>query len=196
MRIGWSATHGEFLIEDHYYFSRLREYAELEGIRIIQESSFYRLERYDTIVFNYPERAFRIREAGRIRGWLRKGKTVVFTSYYSNIDRVSEIINRVLDRIGSSIRVRYDAVRDERHNMGDPMFPVGTWKGREVVMPCTSSVTGGTSFVDSEGLSLAAFEELNAGKIVVIGTCVFWDNFSIDCLSNRDFSISLLSGNL
>ncbi len=196
MKVGWSSSHGEFLIEDYYYFSKLRKYARANNIDIIQESSFYRLEKYDVIVFNYPEKTFRIRELGRIRNWIKKGKTVIFTSYYNNIDRVSEIINRVLKKIGSEIRLRYDTVNDDSNNYNDPMFPIGKWKAKEVVMPCTSSISGGESVVSNNGYSLASYEDIGEGRVVVVGTCVFWDNFAIDLLSNREFAISLLTCNI
>ncbi len=194
MKVGWSASHGEFLIEDYYYFSKLKEYAENDGIEIVQENSFYRLERYDVVVFNYPEISFRLRELGRIRGWLRRGKRIIFASYYNNLDRVSEIINRALARINSTVRLGMDIVVDEKNNISDSRFPVAVWKGRKVVMPCSSSVYGGTPLVRSDRAVFGASEEIGNGKILVIGTCVFWDNYSIDLLSNRKLSLSLLAG--
>lgn len=196
MRVGWSSSHGEFLIDDYYYFSKLKQRAEEQGIRIVQESSFYRLERYDVIIFNYPERRFRIREAGRIRSWLKKGKTVIFTSYYNNIDGVSEVVNRVLERIGSNMRLNLDTVRDYRENYRDPMLPVGKWRQKSVVMPCTSSIEGGSPLVRNSSFVFGSYEEIHQGKIAIIGTCVFWDNFTIDKLSNTEFAISLLGSDL
>ncbi len=194
MKVGWSASHGEFLIEDYYYFSRLKEYAQDEGIEIVQESSFYRLERYDVVVFNYPEVPFRLRELGRVRGWLRKGKRIIFASYYSNLDRVSEIINRALSRINSIVRLGMDMVTDEVNNVNDPSFPVAEWKGKKVVMPCSSSVNGGIPTIRSDRAVFGTSEEIGRGRILVLGTCVFWDNYSIDLLSNRELALSVLAG--
>ena len=194
MRVGWSSSHGEFLIDDYYYFSRFRRIAEEEGIRVECVDSFYRLENYDVIVFNYPEVQFRLRELARMRGWLRKGKKIVFASYYNNLDRVSEVINRALSRINCEIRLGMDTVVDEENNTGDPRFPVAEWNGRKVVMPCSSSVNGGEPVVRSDKAVFAAAQDVYRGRVLVLGTCVFWDNYSIDLLSNRELALSILAG--
>lgn len=194
MRVGWSSSHGEFLIDDYYYFNKLRKTVDEEGIEVECVSSFYKLESYDVVVFNYPEIAFRLRELGRMRGWLRRGKKIVFASYYNNLDKVSEIINQALSRINSDIRLGVDMVVDDVHNAGDPKFPVAYWRGREVVMPCSSSVTGGDPFVRSDRAVFAASQEIGLGKVLVLGTCVFWDNYSLDYYSNRELAVSILAG--
>lgn len=194
MRVGWSSSHGEFLIDDYYYFSKLREMVEEEGIAVECVDSFYRLENYDVIVFNYPEVRFKLRELSRMRGWLRRGKTVVFASYYNNLDRVSEIINHALGRLDSDIRLEMDLVVDEENNSGDLRFPVAEWNGRNVVMPCSSSVSGGAPVVKSERAVFASYQELWGGRVLVLGTCVFWDNYSIDLLSNRELALAILAG--
>jgi len=203
MKVGWDATHGEFLIDDHYYFSRLKSIAEAEGIRIEAVGSFSRLEKYDIIVFNYPEIRFKIREASRIKGWLRKGKTVVFTAYYNNLDNVTSIINSVLKRLDSELRINSDVIVDEKFNRNDPMYPLALWKGEKVLMPCSSSVSGGDAVIVGNDSSrstrgfdavFASREHVNGGEVVAVGTCVFWDNYSIDELSNRDLALAILSG--
>ncbi|AKG92465.1 hypothetical protein GAH_00178 [Geoglobus ahangari] len=196
MRVGWSSSHGEFLIDDYYYFSKLKKIAEDEGIVAECVDSFYRLENYDVIVFNYPEVQFKLRELSRMRGWLRRRKTVVFASYYNNLDRVSEVINRALKRLNSEIRLEMDMVVDEENNLGDPRFPVAEWNGRKVVMPCSSSVSGGVPVVKSEKAVFASYQELWSGKVIVLGTCVFWDNYSIDLLSNRELALAILADDL
>jgi|Deesub1362A_J573_1020465.scaffolds.fasta_scaffold00063_69 hypothetical protein len=203
MKVGWDATHGEFLINDHYYFSKLKSIAESEGIQIETVGSFSRLEKYDIIVFNYPEIRFKIREASRIRGWLRKGKTVVFASYYNNLDNVTFIINNVLKRLDSELRINNDVIIDEEFNKSDSMYPLALWRNEKVLMPCCSSVSGGEAVIVGSDSSkstkgfdaiFASHEDVNGGEVVVIGTCVFWDNYSIDEFNNRDLALALLSG--
>ncbi len=194
MRVGWSSSHGEFLIDDYYYFSKLRELVDQEGISVECVSSFYRLENYDVVVFNYPEVTFRLRELGRMRTWLRKGKKIVFASYYNNLDRVSEVINRALSRINSDIRLGMDMVVDDASNAGDPRFPVAYWRGKKVVMPCSSSVAGGEPVVRNDSSIFAASQEIGNGSVLVIGTCVFWDNYSLGYHSNRELALSILAG--
>jgi hypothetical protein len=205
MKVGWDATHGEFLIDDHYYFSKLRSIAESEGIQIETVGSFSRLEKYDIIVFNYPEIRFKIREISRIRGWLRKGKTVVFASYYNNLDNVTFIINSVLKRLDSELRINSDVIVDEKFNWNDPMLPLAQWRGEQVLMPCSSSVSGGEAVIVGNDTSrstrgfkaiFASCEHVNGGEIVAMGTCVFWDNYSIDEFSNRDLAMAVLSGKI
>lgn len=205
MKVGWDATHGEFLIDDHYYFSKLRSIAEAEGIQIHTVGSFSKLEKYDIIVFNYPEIRFKIREASRIKGWLRKGKTVVFASYYNNLDNVTFIINRVLKWLDSELRINSDVILDEKFNRNDPMYPLALWRNERVLMPCSSSVSGGEAIIvgsdssrSSRGFEaiFASRECMNGGEVVAIGTCVFWDNYSIDEFSNRDLAMAILSGKL
>ena len=205
MKVGWDATHGEFLIDDHYYFSKLRSIAEAEGIQIQTVGSFSRLEKYDIIVFNYPEIRFKIREASRIKGWLRKGKTVVFASYYNNLDNVTFIINSVLKWLDSELRINSDVIVDEKFNRNDPMYPLALWRKERVLMPCSSSVSGGDPVIVGSDSSrstrgfeavFASREHVNGGEVVVIGTCVFWDNYSIDEFYNRDLALAVLSGRI
>lgn len=70
-------------------------------------------------------------------------------------------------------------------------------------MPCSSSVSGGEAFITGESSSrssrgfetvFAARDHVNGGDVVVIGTCVFWDNYSIDEFDNRSLALTLLSG--
>ncbi len=187
MRIAWDASHGEFTITDYYYFSKLKKIADKEGIEIDEVSSFWKLGEYDLIVFNYPEILFRKREVARIKTWVRKGKKIILAAYYSNFDGVAENINRVAEKFG--IRVNYDVIRDKDRNTGDEMFPVATCDGLEVVMPCSASVSGGDPFVCGAGVFAS-----RKASVLVIGTCVFWDNYAIELADNREFAIRILSG--
>ena len=193
MRVGWSATHSEFLIDDYYYFSKLKMLCLENGIKAECVKSFYKLGEYDIIVFNYPEARFKIREVGRIKSWLRKGKKVVFTSYYNNFDSVSDVINAVLKRLDSQIRLSRDVITDEENNIGDKYYPIAKWNGKNVVMPCSSRVIGGYPIIESDKGVFSSEEDIGSGKIVIFGTCVFWDNYSIDFESNRELALRILS---
>jgi len=145
MEVAWDASHGEFTIEDYYYFSKLKKFAAGEGIEIVEVRYFSKLADYRTIVFNYPETEFRRWEIDRIKLWARKGKNLIFTAYYSNIDGVAGNINRVLRGIG--IRVNYNLITDEQNNYRDEKHPIALCGELRVVMPCSASISGGEPFV-------------------------------------------------
>ncbi len=187
MRIAWDASHGEFTITDYYYFSKLTKIAEKEGIIIDEVKNFSKLGDYDIIVFNYPEIIFRQSEVARIRNWVRKGKKVVLAAYYSNHDGVAENVNRVAKKFG--IRVNYDVIKDPENNVGDEMFPIAVCDSLEVVMPCSASVSGGEPFISGKGVFAS-----KANGVLVLGTCVFWDNYSIELANNKELALLILSG--
>ena len=201
MRVGWDATHGEFIVDDYYYFSKLRTLVDSEVDCVY---SFYKLENYDVIVFNYPEVKFKLREISRIKSWLKKGKTVVFASYYYNLDNVTGIINSVLKKLGLEMRISSDVIVDEKNNDGDKMHPLAKYGDHVVVMPCSSSVVGGRAFVEgftsaecnNGSKCFAAYEEFGRGKVIVLGTCVFWDNYSIEKYDNRILANDILNGKI
>lgn len=200
MSVGWDASHGEFLIEDYYYFSKLKKLAEVEGIRIYQENDFKYLGNHDVIVFNYPEKRFKSSEIKKIDKWLRSGKKIIFATYYNNMDSTAENVNGVLEKLEIPIRINNDVVLDMENNAGDMMFPICKYKNYNVVMPCTSSLTvNGNRLIKSKGFNLyglknpvvgASFKDV--GEIIVLGTCVFWDNYSIDLLDNKILALDLL----
>ncbi|MEM0350892.1 MAG: hypothetical protein QXR27_05665 [Archaeoglobaceae archaeon] len=187
MRIVWSASRGEFSIGDYYYFSKLTRIAEKFGLQMEEEKIFGKLGEYDLIVFNYPEIKFSASDIAKIKKWTKKGKKIILTGYYSNVDKVSENVNRVARHFG--LKINYDLITDEEKNAGDPMFPIARCGELEVVMPCSASVSGGKSFVIGKGIFGAVKD-----NVLVLGTCVFWDNYSIDLAKNRDFAIKLLKG--
>ncbi len=189
VRVAWDSSHGEFLISDYYYFSKLRRYAEREGILVDEVKDFEKLWEYDVIVFNYPEIKFTKREVDRILRTLEKdkSKTVVLLAYYSNVDGVAENVNRVSEKAG--IKVENGVVMDYERNAGDPMFPIAEWRGKEVLMPCSSPVRGGVPVVAGKDVFAA-----KSGNLVVFGTCVFWDNYSIGFKANRELALSVLKG--
>ncbi|MCS7130100.1 MAG: hypothetical protein NZ872_01625 [Archaeoglobaceae archaeon] len=187
MRVVWSASRGEFSIGDYYYFSKLTRLAEKEGIEMSEEKSFKKLENYDLIVFNYPEIDFTRNDVLKIKRWAEEGKKIVLTGYYSNVDKVSQNVNRVAKLFG--LRINYDLIKDPENNVGDEMFPIAKCGDLEVVMPCSASVSGGKEFVVGKGV----FGALN-GNVLVLGTCVFWDNYAITLARNKEFALKVLRG--
>ncbi len=187
MRVAWDASHGEFTITDYYYFSKLSKVAEKEGIVIEEVNSFWKLGEYDIIVFNYPEIFFRKREVARIKTWVKKGKKIILAAYYSNFDRVAENVNRVAEKF--NLRVNYDLIRDPDRNAGDDMFPIANCGDLEVVMPCSASVSGGEPFVVGKDVFAAKTD-----GVLVLGTCVFWDNYALEFADNKEFAVRILSG--
>ncbi|HIP25997.1 MAG TPA: hypothetical protein EYG81_06080 [Archaeoglobus profundus] len=203
MIVGWDASHSEFTIDDYYYFSKLRRYAEKEGIEVYEVKNFNKLGNYDVIVFNYPEKDFRSQEIGKIKRWLKSGKRIIFASYYGNMDGVSERINRVLTKLNVPVRINNDVIMDPENNMGDLLFPKAKYKDYIVVMPCSASIAAKNNVLISSfdgarshptGLENPVFGvKLNmGGELVVLGTCVFWDNYSIDVESNKILALDLL----
>lgn len=193
MRVGWSASHNEFLIDDYYYFSKLKSLCLENGIDVECVKSFYKLKDYDILVFNYPEVKFKVREISRLKSWLKMGKKIVFASYYNNFDRVSDVINFVLKKIDSEIRIANDLIIDEVNNVGDKHYPIAKWNGKDVVMPCSSRVSGGQAVIKSNKGIFSSLDEIGRGIVIVIGTCVFWDNYSIELANNRELALSILS---
>ena len=194
MRIGWSASHGEFIISDHYYFSKLLRELRKRGAVVEEVHRFGDLGGYDVIVFNYPEKPFSHREAEDIVRWAREGKRVIFAGYYKNEDGVADVINTALRY--TDIRLLGDIVTDEKSNHGgDPLFVLATrsrW-GHRVLMPCAATVQGGSPVVSTvDGTPLGAAVEMGRGEVYLIGTCVFWDNYSIEFYDNMEFTMGLL----
>ncbi len=188
MKIGWDGSHGEFSINDYYYFSKLLKYAEKEGLELEEVESFWKLQKYDVIVFNYPEKAFKAREISRIKSLAKKGKKIIFAAYYNNFDNVAAIINRAVAEFG--IKINYDIIKDPEHNVGDEFYPIVEWGGLEIVLPCSASVEG-EPFIAGKNVFAA-----RKGNVITLGTCVFWDNYCIDLLNNKEFAIRLLSWEL
>ena len=203
MSVGWDNSHGEFTIEDYYYFSKLRRYAEKEDIEIYEIKNFNKLGDYDVIVFNYPEKDFKSQEIAKIRRWLKAGKRVIFAAYYENMDGVAERINKALAKMEIPVRINNDVVMDPVNNYEDVLFPKAKYKEHTVVMPCSASVTAKDNVIvqtfetakcHPTGIESPALGvKLDVGgELIVLGTCVFWDNFAIEWEDNRELAIDLL----
>ena len=195
MRVVWDISHGEFLIIDHYYFSKLRK--EIEKIAELKLAKSLEEWEGDILVLNYPEKRFSREEIERIKDFVHDGGRVIALGYYDNHDGVSGVLNGLAREFGMEIKGR---VEDRENNFnGDPLFPV-TSKVYEfndgverVLMPCSAMVRGGKTVVESESGAGIAGMYRKGGEFVLIGTCVFWDNFSIDKFNNREFAINLFS---
>lgn len=87
------------------------------------------------------------------------------------------------------MKINYDVIKDAEHNAGDEMFPIANCEGLEVVMPCSASVSGGKGFVVGKGVFGAV-----SNNVLVLGTCVFWDNYSISLAQNKEFALKILRG--
>ncbi len=211
MRIGWDISHLEFTIEDHYYFSILKDvllrYAVIEEVDSLEQ-----IVEYDVFVINYPEEPFSDSDINIIGHFLRGGGRVIMLGYYRNEDSVADNINTLSERFG--IRINADLVIDEKNNHGgDKLFIVTSRihqydrSVRRVLMPCTASlsmlddrcniiVRGEDTARTSSGNEpiLAASSTVGRGEIIVVGTCVFWDNYSIEKYDNLTFALNLLLG--
>ncbi|HHJ63914.1 MAG TPA: hypothetical protein ENJ61_03315 [Aquifex aeolicus] len=212
-RVGWSITHQEFTITDYYYFSILQKEAEKAGIEIEEVSDWSRLEGYDTLVFNYPEKPF-TEEEGR---WIEKlvwdrGKKVILLGYYKNEDHIADTCNSLSRRFGMELNP--DEVTDEVSNHGgDPYFVVTTKVRRysanveKVVFACTASIrplmpdvkvvvrAEDTALSSAGNYTLLVAEQIaprSGGYFCLVGTCVFWDNYSIRLYDNLNFALNLL----
>lgn len=167
--------------------------------------TFSKLADYDIIVFNYPEQHFKEEEIDQIEGWLKDGKRVIFATYYNNHDGVTKTINQVLQKIDTGITINNDVIVDSKNNFSnDEFFPIAKFNDLTLVMPCSTSVSAEGAEVLVKGLStaktmpegnepvFAVRKKMGDGELIVLGTCVFWDNYSLYVERNRDFALWLL----
>ncbi len=212
-RVGWSITHQEFTVTDYYYFSVLQKKAPEFGMEIDEVSEWEKLSSYDTVVFNYPEISFTEEEVKFIQDLVEnKGKKVILLGYYKNEDRIADTCNTLARAFG--MELNGDEVTDEVNNhKGDPYFVVTTKIRRykdgveKVLLPCTASikplmpdikvvVRGEDTSLSNQGnytlLIAEHFAPKSGGYFCLAGTCVFWDNYSIELYDNLKFSMNLL----
>ena len=212
-KVAWSLAHQEFIISDHYYFSKLEKYAKENDIHIEEVDQADRFPEYDTIIFNYPEIPFSEDEAEFIEQLVKKGKTVGIFGYYKNEDRIADTCNTLSERFG--IKFNGDIVTDNINNYENDNLLVVT-SGcynmpeniKKVMLACTDTlittkaevrplIYGESTAQSKLGKELLLFAEYvdpeSGGKFIAGGTCVFWDNYSIDLYNNKEFSIDLLT---
>ena len=212
-RVGWSITHQEFTVTDYYYFSVLQKKSEEFGLEIDEVDEWEKLYTYDTIVFNYPEIPFTEEEVKFIQDLVEnKGKKVILLGYYKNEDRIADTCNTLAKAFG--MELNGDEVTDDVNNHnGDPYFVVTTKIRRykegveKILMPCTASIKplmpdikvvarGEDTSLSNQGnytlLIAEHFAPKSGGYFCLAGTCVFWDNYSIELYDNLKFSMNLL----
>ncbi|WPX08742.1 hypothetical protein [Anaerocellum danielii] len=214
MKVAWSATHQEFLLSDGYYFSGIYKELSKRGVLIEEVEDFDRLFEYDVIVFNYPENPFSNDEKEKIREALvQKCKKIIFTAHFKNKDGVSEICNNVTREY--EINILPEGIKDEVHHLEDDLFIITTDEVKlyregvkEVVFPYSAPLEVGkgsevvlrarkTSRTDSGQKSpvLVAQKRFeNGGRLIVCGSCIFWDNFSLFRLDNLQFVVNIFEG--
>ena len=211
-RWAWSTSHQEFTIADHYYFWRLQRLLADHRIDCVPVERFDDLFAYDGIIFNYPEQPFTETERDRLLAYVERGGVIIALAYYLNEDHVAEILNPLLEPAG--MRFRYDAVTDPVSNYeGDPYMVVTTRVHRYVsdpirvmfACPCSVAILHAdvVPVVQAEDtarsgervespICIAAERTLGSGRILAVGSCVFWDNFSIEVLDNGRWTLALL----
>jgi hypothetical protein len=143
----WSYSKGEFVVFDHYYFSKLYSFL-LKEYKLYIPTSFGDIfnNDIDILVFNYPEIEFNDFEVQRILELFYKGKTILFLSYYNNEDNSSKICNKVLNQVG--LNINYDEVTDEVNNVENDKYLLITSKVgdllkgsvNKILFPCSSSI--------------------------------------------------------
>ncbi|MEN3028026.1 MAG: DUF4350 domain-containing protein [Aquificaceae bacterium] len=218
-RVAWSITHQEFTITDYYYFSILQRESEKRGLVVEEVDRWDRLSDYHTIVFNYPEIPFTEEEARQVERWVwEEGKKVLLLGYYKNEDHIADTCNTLARRFGMELNP--DQVTDPVNNhQGDPYFVVSSKIRRynknernevsvnRVMLACSASIkplmpdikvvvrAEDTARSNMENYTLLIAEQLaptSGGYFCLAGTCVFWDNYSINLYDNLEFSINLL----
>lgn len=212
MRIAWDVSHQEFTIEDHYYFSILKrglvakgaEVFELDVLRDVNE------RHVDVLVLNYPEKPFTRRDVEIISRFLHDGGRVLIFGYYSNEDNIAATVNSLTKHFGLVLRA--DKVYDPVNNENDDPYLIVTSRiydfnngVKKVLFPCSASIKilskDAVTVVEAEKTAkstlggkpiLMAKIAFGRGTLILGGTCVFWDNFSIEKYDNKVFSLNLL----
>ncbi|RMA92556.1 hypothetical protein [Hydrogenothermus marinus] len=211
-KIGWDISHQEFIISDHYYFSKLQRYINEAGMQVDEVDEFEKLANYDTIIFNYPEIPFKKEEVDFIEELVKKGKTVGIFAYYKNEDHIADTCNTLSERFG--IKFNGDIIIDNINNYDNDNLLITTTdisnmnnSINKVMLACTDSLLTTDpkvrilvhgedtceSKLEFEPILFAEYVDENGGKFIAGGTCVFWDNYSIDLYNNKEFSLDLLS---
>lgn len=211
IRIGWDVSHLEFTIDDHYYYSVLKSKIIELGASVTTLKSLEYLKGIDVLVLNYPEKLFTKREVTKVMNFIEEGNRVVACGYYNNEDGIADCINSISNNFG--LVLKKDCVRDKSNNYkGDELLLVTSrvlshdYGVAKILLPCCSSIKlrgksnsviamsqGSKSLPVTEKV-IAAQSKFGRGEFILIGTCVFWDNYSISRYSNLSFSINLLLG--
>lgn len=200
LHIAWSVAHGEFTIEDGYYFSLLRRELQQAGVQLSVPTRLQDALAADVLVLNYPEQPFSPDELAWLQAYVEQGGRLVTLAYYQNEDRVAEILNAVLAPFG--MRFGYDHVIDPvHHHNQDPYMVVtrrvsGISGVQQVLLPYAAPVMLNNSQIrariEAEATAespsgsrvLVAHAARGKGECIAVGTCVFWDNFALGLYDN------------
>ncbi len=211
MIIAWSTAHQEFTINDYYYYSALRELISRNGVELVVIDEIKDLSQYKVVVFNYPEKEFKNWERELLHKFMFRGGRVIILGYYNNEDNVADYVNSLTRDYG--IIMNDDAVVDKINKVDDEGLLITTSRiygfnhgVKKILLPCTASLRAlnnkpinivqaeETAVSTKYGRSPSLFKlvRVGAGELIVGGTCVFWDNFSIKRFDNEKFAINIL----
>ena len=205
VKVAWDVSKQGFTIEDHYYFSKLKRLLKENNIKVEEVKRFKDLVKYDVIVFNYPERRFSKEDREVIDKALFLGRRVILCGYYNNEDKVADVINSLTKYFG--IKLNKDKIFDKVNNYANDPYLIRTRNVRindihDIILPCPASVSGGEPLVLCEKTAksnrnyepiVSARLKYKNGELILVGTCSFWDNFSIDLFDNKKFALYLLN---
>ncbi len=213
IRIGWDISHREFTIRDYYYFSKLYDTLISLGAVVEELMDIRNINGYDVAVFNYPEEPFNNEERRIIRRFVEQGGRVIILGYFRNEDHIADAINSLAIDFG--VILLADEVIDPVNSL-DPkgLFLITSRilhynQGvNKILLPCTASLriisngvhpivyTEETAFSKQNGRAPPVFARVQIGKgeMIIGGSCVFWDNYSIEKFDNKKFAMNLLLG--
>lgn len=208
MRVVWNTSHQEFTVFDFYYFSKLKKLIEesftlVENKQPLDEAN---LEPDDTLIINYPEKEFSSSEIQRLKHFLENGGKLIVSAYYQNEDNVASICSKLLSF--ADIKFRHDGVETEE-GLLTTAYPaleireLVSGNGlpfKKVFFPCSCSLETNTSntipLLKIGEKKVAVVKNFGRGRIIALGTSVFWDNFSISLADNKSFIRWLLMDEL
>ena len=142
---------------------------------------------------------------------MEKGTKDIITENYNNEDMKSDNVNYLSSHF--DLYLNEDTVRDKINNdKGDELLVVTSKvlsyndHVKKVLFPCSGSVNIYGDHIEPTVLLenkpsrsrkeklIGAEAQVGEGKFIMLGTCVFWDNFAIRKYSNLRFSLNLLLG--
>ncbi|MCX7831981.1 MAG: DUF4350 domain-containing protein [Actinobacteria bacterium] len=196
LRIIWDISHHEFTILDYYYFSSLETFLKQRAILVENRSPLNEilLNPNDILVINYPEVEFDKSEINQIEKFVREGGKLLVSAYYQNEDFVASICSKLL--FFAEIRFNEDGVFSESDGLLTTAKVAHEAKQKyknidfeRVYFPCSCSIEGNDliPLLKVENSIVSVVKEYGKGKIIALGTAVFWDNFALDREDNWKF---------
>lgn len=198
-RLFWDQSHQEFVLNDYYYYSKLNVF--LNQNFLVKSGDFFResLNSWDWLVLNYPEKPFTQDEQKKVLEYLKQGGQVIATAYYQNEDNVASIFTQLFQPLDVVFRedvvVGADGTPDLYTTQVTEPFSTQV---KKVHFPCTCSLripesahpillaepSQKSSLTDENSLVLSAVLPVGEGKLFLMGTSVFWDNFCSNSYDN------------